>query len=50
MGSLTLQPSRNSPLWKRGLRYLQQYNVSKDALAAGKQSPFQNENLDTLLR
>lgn len=48
MGSITLEPYRSSPLWKRGLRYCQLYNTSKDILAAGKHYPFNNENLDTL--
>ncbi|PCG88336.1 Hypothetical protein PENO1_110820 [Penicillium occitanis (nom. inval.)] len=47
-GSLTLEPSSKSALWKHGLRYSQHYNTSKEIFAAGKQYPFQSAQLDTL--
>jgi hypothetical protein len=47
-GSLTLAPSPQRSLWKRGLLYCQFYNTSKEILAAGNHYPFQNKRLDTL--
>lgn len=47
-GSITVAPSPISPLYRRGLLYVQQYNSSKNILAAGKVYPFQDNRLDTL--
>ena len=47
-GSMTIAPSRSSSLWKRGLRYCQMYNTSKEIFAAGNRYLFSNERLDTL--
>jgi hypothetical protein len=46
--SITIAPPRSSPIWKRGLRYIQQYNTSKEIFAAGNHYPFANKALDTL--
>lgn len=47
-GSMTIAPSPSSPIWKRGLRYVQMYNTSKEVFAAGNHYLFANEGLDTL--
>lgn len=46
--SMTLAPNRTSPLWRRGLRYCQLYNTSKEMFAAGNHYLFGNPHFDSL--
>ncbi|KAI3219541.1 hypothetical protein DTO012A7_9748 [Penicillium roqueforti] len=45
---MTLAPNRTSPLWRRGLRYCQLYNTSKEMFAAGNHYLFGNPHFDSL--
>lgn len=47
-GSITVAPPPTSPLYRRGLLYVQQYNSSKNILATRKVYPFQDNRLNTL--
>lgn len=47
-GSITIAPPPTSPLYRRGLFYVQKYPKSKIVFAAGKTYLFQDDRFDTL--